>query len=166
MPSAPTTRSNLDAVPPRNRTSTPSARSVNRLDAVAEDVLDAVPGPLVQQPAEVAAEHLQVAADELGGNDRAQPAVGIDDVLVGRRGADAQDVVPTVHPLQHRAVGGALEIHGLTARAHRRRLLHDRDLMTLAGQPECHGRTGDARPRDQHIHQRSPSDRKLCLPDT
>jgi hypothetical protein len=106
-------------------------------------------GALVQEVGQVAAADLEVTAGEFAGDHGLGPSLGVDDRLVGAAGLAGDDVVEDAHALQHGPVGGALEVDGLPARAHRRGALDDGDGAAVAGQPEGEGGAGDARAGDQ-----------------
>ncbi|WP_248961972.1 hypothetical protein [Sphaerisporangium perillae] len=130
-----------------------------RGDGVAEDVpASGGGGLLVQQPGQVTARDLDLAAGELAGEHREPAAVRADDLLVGAAGLQPQHLAEDAHALQHGAVDRALEVDGLPARARGGSLLDDGHVEAVAVEPVGESGAADAGAGDEdvgvlHVHE-------------
>lgn len=119
-------------------------------DGVPEDVLGpgGERGP-VEDPGEVAAQYLDVAAGELGGEAQELAAVGVDE---GHRAATGPKVVQLVedpHPPKDAELGLPSEVDGLAARTQGGGDLDDGGTHAVAGESEGQGGARDAGARDE-----------------
>nr|BFE78928.1 hypothetical protein GCM10020093_015290 [Planobispora longispora] len=124
-------------------------------DRVVEDVLDVVPGRLVEDAAQVAAEDLELAAHERGGHVRPGSPGGVDEGDPVDAGPPAADLLQQSHPLQHAQVGAAPEVDGLAARTEGGGPLDHGDAAAGTAQPAGQGGTGDAAAGDERVHRDS-----------
>jgi hypothetical protein len=130
----------------------PVGMFVEARDRVAEHVLGAVPGRLVQDPAEVAAQDLHVAGEDLGRHGRDRPAVAIDVGRAAQVGLPRPDLVQDAHLGQHVQVDGAAEVDGVAAVAQTGRAFDDGGAEPVPVEPVGERGTGDARAGDQDVH--------------
>ena len=120
-------------------------------DRVAEQVLGAVPGRLVEDPAQVAAEDLHVAGEDLGRHRGHFPAVRVDVGGGAQAGLLVLDLVQEAHLGQHGQVSRAAEVHRVPAAAQLRGALHHGRPEPTAPQPVRQGGPGHARARDEDV---------------
>jgi hypothetical protein len=148
-----------EAEPPRRRVLERDVDAVVVLaqirHGVAEDVLDACAGGVVQDVREVVAQHLDLgddpfAVERVDGHAGGDPAAGVhpgDAALVER---DRPHPVHHAHPLDDGAARPA-QVHGLTSGAHRVGPLHDGDVVPGGAEPVRESRSRDARAGDEDV---------------
>src|SRR6516225_3370867 len=119
-------------------------------DVVAEDILGGARTPVVQDPGQVAALDLDVAAEQYR-RERGQPAAArVDHRLVAHAGLAAADVVKHAHPLQQGKLVAA-EVHrGGPAGAQPGRPLYHGDRVPGCAQPVRERWAGDAAAGDEY----------------
>jgi hypothetical protein len=108
-------------------------------DRVAEQVLGPVPGRLVQDPAQVAAQELHVAGEDLGRHRGHPPTIRVHVGGCVQVGLLIPDLIQQAHLGQHGQMRGATEVHRVPAAAQRRRLLHHGRVEPPPSQPVRQG---------------------------
>jgi hypothetical protein len=118
-------------------------------DRVAEEVLGAVHGRLVQDGAQVAAEDLHVAREDAGRHAGHRAPVLVHVGGGGQVGLPFPDPVQDAHLGQYGQVGGAAEVDRVAAAAQPRRAFHHGGAEPVPGEPPGQGGAGHARAGDQ-----------------
>jgi hypothetical protein len=81
---------------------------------VAEQVLGGLPGRLVHDLGQVAAQDLDIAGEHVGRHPRHRPALRVHDGDPGQAGLPGLDRVQDAHLGQHAQVGGTAEVDRIT----------------------------------------------------
>lgn len=125
-----------------------------RLGEGGDGVPEGVLGPggergLVQDPGEVAAQDLDVAARELGRKVQELATVGVDEGHRAAAGPNTVQLVEDPHPAKNAELGLPPEVDGLAARTQGGGDLDDGGAQAVAGEPEGQGGARDAGARDE-----------------
>ncbi|MFE3788550.1 hypothetical protein [Streptomyces goshikiensis] len=130
-------------------TSTPSGVSERPGHGVAEDVLRGGQGGLVEGAGEVAAQDLDVAAREGGGEVEEGSVVLVDEGHRAAAGLEAAECVEEAHAAQDGEVGVAAEVDGVAAFAQGGGEFDDGGAEAVVAEAVGEGRAGDARAGDE-----------------